>query len=299
MNIWAKVHQVYSQEGMSGVLNRVGRKISVRRRRKPMKPTKFPLKPSFKQRVEQSLAKSSSHGVGGIKNKPGKFPSLEDLYSLWPILILQQRLLHERNRGDTCFNTEVTTMNLKRGRKVQKNLFEIWTFLHEDPPIILEIGSRTGFSLLNKLAFHSCPDKATVFCLDLYVELGSPRIIKRNLQQMAIPTDNVFFITGDSKQTLPSLMKEFPQMLFDYVLVDGSHQKEDAYQDLCNVIPYINSGGYLVFDDTGPSEYEDDYNLIDVWKKAIQPYEKDFDTKHYDEPYGFCVARKKDFNDKE
>jgi hypothetical protein len=62
--------------------------------------------------------------------------------------------------------------------------------------------------------------------------------------------------------------------------------------DLANSIPLLAPDGILVLDDAGPAEDGGGYNLITVWDEVIAEHGQGLDCKHYDVPYGFCVARK-------
>ena len=252
-------------------------------------PIHLPLKSKQRIRIEESL-RSCVVGKEPVSKtkKLFEFPTVEELLALWPLRTALVRALEPINRGDTYFH-ELGSQN--RQRRLSKGLFDIWLSMNFPFGTVLEIGSRTGVSLIEKLIYHPSPDAVAVLSMDLYVELGSPRIIKRNMRYLGIPIGNVHLLTGDSLSIFPKLMTELPYASFDYALVDGSHIEADAYQDLCNVIPFIRSGGFLVFDDTGPDEYGN-YQLLETWERAMASCKEDFTAKHYDEPYGFCVAQR-------
>ena len=229
-----------------------------------------------------------------IQKRRLEFNSIEELYDLWPILISQQRAMHTLSFFDPACNTETTLMNIKRGRKIQKNLFEIWYFLHHDPIFIMEIGTRTGMSLVNKLAFHDHPEDCIVLCFDLFVEGGSPQFVKNNLRHMGIPCDNLFFAVGDSRTTVPAVLSRIKDFIqFDYILVDGAHDAETACEDLKNVLPFLKAGGCIVFDDAGPDELGKGHDLIEVWNLLLEQHKHHFEYHYYNHPYGFCVATRK------
>ena len=229
-----------------------------------------------------------------LQKRSLQFPSTDELYDLWPVLISQQRVMHTLSFFDPSCNHKTTLKNLTQGRRIQKNLFEIWYFLHHDPIFIMEIGTRTGMSLVNKLAFHGRPEDCVVLCFDLFVEGGSPQFVKNNLQYMGIPSDNVYFVVGDSRITVPaalSRIKDFRQ--FDYILVDGAHDADTAYEDLKNVLPFVKAGGCIVFDDAGPDELGEGHDLIRVWNALFEKHKHQFDCYYYNLPYGFCVAKRR------
>lgn len=99
------------------------------------------------------------------------------------------------------------------------------------------------------------------------------RKVKKNLIFFKIPIDNIEFISGDSKIAVPDFFRKFPDKKFDYVLVDGGHDRKTASADLENVSSHINKGGVIVFDDIGPESYK----LIDVWEAFKAKHNNEFD----------------------
>ena len=105
------------------------------------------------------------------------------------------------------------------------------------------------------------PKKVVLF--DLFNDgFISPNLVRMNLKHLGVELEPVF-ITGNSKETVPAYAKSNPTEKFDYILVDGSHDRVDALMDLKNVEPMLAEGGIIVFDDisTNPGEC----GLIDVW----------------------------------
>jgi predicted O-methyltransferase YrrM len=148
-----------------------------------------------------------------------------------------------------------------------------WAALRLRPQRIMEIGSRNGGSLVQLLSMYHRYDGMQVVCFDLWREIGSPRSVRRNLQRLSIPTDMVEFIRGDSRQTVPAFKQKRPDAHFDYVLVDGGHEREVARTDLKNVADLIDPGGILIFDDIGPESYQ----LVDVWREFQAAHREQFD----------------------
>ncbi len=221
------------------------------------------------------------------------FPEVEELMPLWMVLLSHRRALSAANPDDPYYDPATMFENIARGRVVQKNLFEIWLFLRCYPTRILEIGTRTGLSLVDKLAFHPNPSACLTVSVDLYVEQGSPALVERNLQRMGIATDGICYVRGDSREAVPALARAMPELRYDYILVDGSHKAEDARADLRNAIPLLAPGGFIVFDDAGPAEDGGGYNLVTVWDAVMADHAGAFALKHYALPYGFCVGRRR------
>jgi len=155
-----------------------------------------------------------------------------------------------------------------------------WIGAKFGPKKILEIGTRTAGSLVALLYNHKLQEGLEIYCFDLWKEYSSsffPTIamkylptfikekfsikkVKKNLNKLNIPYENIKFISGDSKITIPYFFKKFPDKKFDYILVDGGHDKLTASIDLENICGHFSDRGVLVFDDIGPESYK----LIDV-----------------------------------
>jgi predicted O-methyltransferase YrrM len=175
---------------------------------------------------------------------------------------------------------------------LQNNLFEIWLFLRYYPYTILEIGTRTGMSLFNKLAFRPNGAACLIMSTDLYVEQGLPNLVERNLRQMKIGTSGVCYMRGDSQEVVPALAAAMAEVRYKYILVDASHEAEGAWTDMITAIPLLAPGRIIVFDDAGPTEDGTGYNLISVWDDVMTSHSGVINNKHYDVPYGSCVGRR-------
>jgi len=162
------------------------------------------------------------------------------------------------------------------------------------PRRILEIGIRTGGSLISLLSSYDSLDNVEGVSFDLWVEFGSTtflpcrvnkrfppdlnkymaiRKVKKNLSRLNIPMGMIPFISGDSKQTVPHYFQSNPGKPFDYARVDGAHDRKTSITDLGNVAPHISSGGIIVFDDIGPESFK----LIDVWEQFKESHSGEYD----------------------
>ncbi len=157
------------------------------------------------------------------------------------------------------------------------------------PRRILEIGSRTGISicqLLSAYLDHSIIENV-VLC-DLFNDgLCTPELIFNNLKHLNIPTDKVHFLVGDSLVQIPAYMQKFPNDKFDFVLVDGNHDRDYAKQDLENAVKLIDIGGYILMDDLT----EDGCNLHPVWDNFKDTYKNKFIFMEDHNGKGLGVAR--------
>jgi len=199
------------------------------------------------------------------------------------------RTLKQVNPGDTYYENYLWHLN-----KRKESFFDIyhlawaWAIEHK-PKRILEIGVRTGISicqLLSAYLDHSIIEK--VLLCDVFNDgFISPQLVQVNLQTLGIPTDKVDFLVGDSKQTIPQFKLDNPGYKFDWILVDGSHDKTDAMIDLENVHDIVNVGGVIVFDDISP----DGMNLLSVWEEFKNKYSSEFEF-NYDmngKGLGWCI----------
>ena len=113
--------------------------------------------------------------------------------------------------------------------------------------------------------------------------------VRRNLEYFNIPCNIITFISGDSKKTVPAYFEKYPEKKFDYILVDGAHDKETALIDLQNIADHVSDKGIIVFDDIS----ELSYNLMDVWSRFKERYHEKFDFVEIDCRKGVGLAFKK------
>jgi SAM-dependent methyltransferase len=257
--------------------------------------TKFPLHAAKRDAVAESLKMSESSVIATSQiSERNDFPEVDELIGYWGIVRSVTQLLEPYNPLDKYFDwnnfREKKTQGLLH---IQKDLFAIWVAVNKRPKLILEIGCRTGKSIATQLFAHPDPDKCTVLQIDPFIEMGSPELVSRNLEHLCIPTRNIHTFVGYSENVFPAINKTFPELRFDYLLVDGSHRKEDALKDLQMVAPYVSRGGYLVFDDIGSYGPGVGYGLIDVWNIWKEKHEGEFRFHEYPMPWGFAAARKK------
>jgi predicted O-methyltransferase YrrM len=170
------------------------------------------------------------------------------------------RLLAPFNGHDRYFR-ELVELGI-RDYFFETYLVIAWAGLRLDPRRILEIGTRNGGSLTQLLHLLDLNVEREVVCFDLWREIGGPKSVKKNLERLLIPARYVQFISGDSRQTVPQFLSKRPPGSFDYVLVDGGHEREVATADLRNVADCVAPGGILIFDDIGPESH----GLVDVWE---------------------------------
>ena len=207
-----------------------------------------------------------------------------------------------------------------------------WIGCAFQPKKILEIGTRTGGSLIALLTNYQDFRNIEVVSFDMWREYISTTFIskkitslkaknknegeivgninisekklkpffslirnlsinkvRRNLDYFNIPSSIVTFISGDSKKTVPAYFEKQPEKKFDFILVDGAHDKETAFIDLQNIADHVAEKGIIVFDDISDLSY----NLMDVWTRFKELQKNKFDFIEIDCRKGIGLAFKK------
>jgi predicted O-methyltransferase YrrM len=183
------------------------------------------------------------------------------------------RIIKQGNPGDTYYEAYKQHLE-KRG----DTFFDLYHFnwicgIERKPRHILEIGTRTGISICQLLsAYIDTSIIQRVVCCDVFNDgFISPELVKHNLKLCGIPKEvieKIEFKVGDSKQTVPQL-----EGTFDYICVDGSHERSDARADLENASKRVAQGGVIVMDDLAP----DGCSLIDVWDAFKEAHRDEYD----------------------
>jgi len=205
------------------------------------------------------------------------------------IIFLVLKVLKRANPGDSYYENYLWHYN-----KHKDAFFDIYHFswawaIENHPKRILEIGTRTGISLCQLLSAYMDPTSIErIVSCDLFNDgFISPALVKYNLKQLHVPdsvVDKIEFLVGDSKETVPNIQGEF-----DYILVDGSHDKKDALIDLENVHRLLSPNGVLVFDDITP----DGMDLVDVWRTFASNHgtEYTFHEDHNGKGLGWAIKK--------
>lgn len=119
------------------------------------------------------------------------------------------------------------------------------------PKSYLEIGVFHGRSMSVLAAI--CPECA-LYGFDLWIsdyaslDNPGPDYVREQLKRVG-HVGPATFISGNSHETLPRFFAENPNLFFDVITVDGDHTYDGTAQDVCDVIPRLKVGGFLVFDD--------------------------------------------------
>jgi predicted O-methyltransferase YrrM len=220
--------------------------------------------------------------------------SLEDLANgnheiVTSCIINILRILKKNNPNDGYLESYYWHMNKNKEKFFDMYHFLWWLGSNIEPQRVLEIGCRTGMSICQLLSAYRHYNRIldVVLC-DNFSEIGSPEIVLNNLKYLNIPTDRVQFKVGSSLDELPKLIEANAK--FDYILVDGCHDKPFALADLNNAKQLIDLNGYIAFDDLTP----DGCSLQDVWDQFKGENSDKFEFFENKNGKGLGVAKKKE-----
>lgn len=108
------------------------------------------------------------------------------------------------------------------------------------PETVLELGTCCGFSALymakaySKTIVHTIEGDSTI-----------AKIASKNFQEANCK--NVVLHIGRFQDVLKSILEQIQKV--DFCFIDGHHDKEATLQYWAQIMPYMNSGGIVVFDD--------------------------------------------------
>lgn len=156
------------------------------------------------------------------------------------------------------------------------------------PTSYLEIGVRRGRSMA---AAAAASRKCELFGFDMWMtdyagmENPGPDFVRAELRKVGHSGPSAF-VDGDSHMTLPKFFAEQPERRLSMVTVDGDHSDEGALQDLRDVLPRLEVGGVVIFDDINHPAHP---NLRAVWRQAISEAPFPIHTHEY-ASLGYGVA---------
>lgn len=137
------------------------------------------------------------------------------------------------------------------------------------PTSYLEIGVRKGRSMA--MVASQCP-QVDIVGFDMWVQnyagIENPGVDFVRLEMKRLRhRGGLELISGNSHETLKSYFKAHPNSRFSLITVDGDHSDEGALEDLTDVLPHLEVGGVLVFDDMSHPAHP---GLPATWEKALQ-----------------------------
>lgn len=200
------------------------------------------------------------------------------------------RVLKRVNPGDAYYENYLG-MRAKYGENFFDTYQVLWGIgVYFKPKRILEIGTRTGISLCQLLSAmdHDAIDAIeTIVCVDPFDEWTSANLVRSNLKYLNLPHGELVKIHPIKSA---DYFKSRAHGTFDYILVDGDHDKLAAACDLEAAHELLEQGGVIVFDDisTAPGECA----LLDVWEAWKAKHEGEYIFTEVLEGKGVALAVK-------
>lgn len=140
---------------------------------------------------------------------------------------------------------------------VKRDKAEIIYTLFKDlnPKVILELGTCCGFS---SSYFSLFAPSAKIFSIE-----GAPSIAKIARENHAFfGLKNIEVLEGRFDIVLPKLLPNLPKI--DFAFIDGHHDKEATLQYFKQILPFMNKGGVMLFDDIAWSE-----GMKEAWREIV------------------------------
>ena len=207
-----------------------------------------------------------------------------------------------------AFHHELATDDYVRGldgfyRECKKRYGSHWHYLDVvntlyagakwiQPANYLEIGVRRGRTACT--VARAFPD-VNIHAFDMWIEgyagmeNPGPDFVRAELKRNG-HKGNIQFTDGDSHRTVPAYFNAHPELRLDLILVDGDHSEQGALEDLNTVIPKLNPGGMVVFDDIAHPGHK---YLQKVWRRAMEQNSDCVAYEFTEAGYGVAFAVKK------
>ena len=162
-------------------------------------------------------------------------------------------------------------------------LYDIRTLLGKEKKVYLEIGSYCGGSACFMLQHHfeteiHCVDPLNLPKQRFKLDMSQEEILCLNLSALNI-NDRKFFIHKNFSTDL-SLVEKLKKdnIKIDILFIDGAHDYKTVVSDFKLFSPFVNSGGFIVFDDYLDFKWSPQVRkaVDDIVKNIIM----DIDTKY-------------------
>jgi Methyltransferase domain len=139
------------------------------------------------------------------------------------------------------------------------------------PSTYLEIGVDGGGSL--KTVLSMCHPKRIILA-DCWNPKYSGHGITSNKHIKKVLgfhkyTGETIYLDGDSKETIPKFILDYPIKPVELILIDGDHSLEGALTDLLNCWPLLADDGVLVVDDIGHPNYPDVEKAVNHFSQGV------------------------------
>jgi predicted O-methyltransferase YrrM len=167
------------------------------------------------------------------------------------------------------------------GRYFNKNVLYTWTPyipLTYGPINYLEIGVADGGNAIHVANTYCKHPDSKLYCVDPwedydeYPEYKGHQDIGWNTFQTNIRNSGSFekFIVnrGLSDYVVPTFADNF----FDIIYVDGNHQEDYVYRDGVMALNKCKPGGYIVFDDYVPGQWDQTIRGIDRFQRDYRDH---------------------------
>ncbi len=146
-----------------------------------------------------------------------------------------------------------------------------------EPEICLELGTSLGISALYQSAAMKINGTGKLITIE-----GSPslsEIAQKNATELEL--DNVSFERGSFVEKLPGVLKDLNKI--DFVFIDGHHEGRATLNYFNEVMPNLNPGAVVIFDDirwsssmkSAWSEIRKNGDIrfyVDLWNKGLCVY---------------------------
>ena len=128
------------------------------------------------------------------------------------------------------------------------------------PRVVMEIGTAYGGSL--QLFCDACPDDAKIISVDLPGGLlfgggwpACPAWTMFFFDRFAKPGQDMRYVRGDShkQETIEWVNRVLDGRKIDLLFIDGDHSYTGTRLDYYNFIPFMASGGVIIFHDVNPN----------------------------------------------
>lgn len=144
---------------------------------------------------------------------------------------------------------ELASIGVKQDKaEIIYNLFK-----ELQPKVILELGTCCGFSS-SYMSFFA--PLAKIWSIEGAEAVA--RVAKENHRYFKL--ENIEVLAGRFDLVLPTLLEKIPKI--DFTFIDGHHNREATLAYFKQMLPFMNKGGVMLFDDIAWSE-----GMQEAWRE--------------------------------
>lgn len=146
---------------------------------------------------------------------------------------------HNQGSGTVTRSIKQLARLSSRTRNEGKFLYQVLSEFQ--PETALELGTHLGIGTLYQLA--GAPD-----CRFMTIEGAEElaQLVRENWLQIPLSRYPELYV-GQFDEVLPNILS--PDIRLDYILIDGNHSYEPTLRYFRMLLPYLNPGGIMIFDD--------------------------------------------------